>query len=117
MQANSKFRDPKLFPQMADPLLQGKFPGKDLNQAVAIAAMCLQQEASVRPLISDVVTALSFLSQASDERPCSSLADPVLHSPKENRGQTEHHDDSDSRLDYCREHSNVDNIDEKILSC
>ncbi|XP_056165588.1 probable serine/threonine-protein kinase PBL25 [Syzygium oleosum] len=114
--AYPKFRDPKLFPQMADPLLQGKFPEKDLNQAVAIAAMCLQEKASVRPLMSDVVTALSFLSGASDERPCSSLADPELHSPKENDGETEHDDDSDSRQDYCREHSDVVDIDEKILS-
>ncbi|KAL3725717.1 hypothetical protein ACJRO7_030704 [Eucalyptus globulus] len=95
--ASPKFRDPKLFPQMADPLLRGKFLEKDLNQAVAIAAMCLQEEASMRPLMSDIETALSFLSGASDERPCSSLVDPELHSPKEIDGQTEHNDDSDSR--------------------
>lgn len=34
---------------------------KALNQAVGVAAMCLQEEASVRPLIADVVMALSFL--------------------------------------------------------
>lgn len=67
---------------MADPLLQGKFLEKDLNQAVAIAAMCLQEEASMRPLMSDIETALSFLSGASVERPCSSLVDPELHSPR-----------------------------------
>ncbi|KAI6703762.1 hypothetical protein NL676_012898 [Syzygium grande] len=100
----------------ADPLPQGKFPEKDLNQAVAIAAMCLQEHASVRPLMSVLVTALSFLSGASYERPCSSLADPELHSPEEFDGETEHDDDSDSRQDYCREHSNVVDIDEKILS-
>lgn len=47
---------------MADPSLEGNFPIKGLYQALAIAAMCLQEEASVRPLISDVVTALDFLS-------------------------------------------------------
>lgn len=47
---------------MADPSLEGKYPIKGLYQALAIAAMCLQEEASVRPLISDVVTALTFLS-------------------------------------------------------
>lgn len=52
---------------MADPLLEGKFPEKDLNQAVAIAAMCLQDEPSVRPLISDVVTALGFIVASPDE--------------------------------------------------
>ncbi|RWR97559.1 putative serine/threonine-protein kinase PBL26 [Cinnamomum micranthum f. kanehirae] len=56
------FKDPKRFPELADPALQGNFPAKGLNQAVAVAAMCIQEEASVRPLIADVVIALSFLS-------------------------------------------------------
>lgn len=47
---------------MADPLLEGNYPEKSLYQALAIAAMCLQEEASSRPLITDVVTALEFLS-------------------------------------------------------
>lgn len=42
------------------------FPEKALNQAVAVAAMCLQEEATVRPLMSDVVTALGFLGTAPD---------------------------------------------------
>lgn len=48
---------------MADPLLDDNYPVKGLYQALAVAAMCLQEEASVRPLISDVVTALDFLAQ------------------------------------------------------
>ncbi|KAF2538150.1 hypothetical protein F2Q68_00019350 [Brassica cretica] len=60
------FRDPTRFPQLADPLLRGEFPEKSLNQAVAVAAMCLNEEPMVRPLISDVVTALSFLGASSD---------------------------------------------------
>lgn len=46
---------------MADPLLKNKFPERSLNQAVGVAAMCLQEEPSVRPLISDVVAALTTL--------------------------------------------------------
>ncbi|KAF2307366.1 hypothetical protein GH714_026656 [Hevea brasiliensis] len=65
--AQPMFRDPKRFPDMADPVLNKQFPEKDLNQAVAIAAMCLQEESAARPLMSDVVTALSFLSVAKDE--------------------------------------------------
>ncbi|KAE8659307.1 Serine/threonine-protein kinase PBS1 [Hibiscus syriacus] len=49
------------FPQLADPLLKGDYPCKGLQQAIAVAAMCLQEEANVRPQMSDVVTALSFL--------------------------------------------------------
>ncbi|XP_058744318.1 probable serine/threonine-protein kinase PBL25 [Vicia villosa] len=65
--AQPLFRDPKKYPDMADPLLNKHFPEKDLNQAVAIAAMCLQEEPEARPLIGDVVTALSFLSTAPTE--------------------------------------------------
>ncbi|KAG4983574.1 hypothetical protein JHK87_028323 [Glycine soja] len=60
--ATPLFKDPKRYPEMADPLLNKNFPEKDLNQVVAIASMCLQEEAEARPLISDVVTALGFLS-------------------------------------------------------
>ncbi|KAJ8555996.1 hypothetical protein K7X08_022754 [Anisodus acutangulus] len=60
--AQPLFRNKKKFHLMVDPLLEGNYPRKGLCQALAIAAMCLQQEASVRPLISDVVTALAFLS-------------------------------------------------------
>jgi len=66
-QAQPIFRDPKRYPDMADPNLNNDFPEKDLNQVVAIAAMCLQEEAAARPLMSDVVTALSFLSTANTE--------------------------------------------------
>ncbi|KAF5741257.1 serine/threonine-protein kinase [Tripterygium wilfordii] len=61
VEAEPVFKDPSRYPELADPLLQGDFPIRGLNQAVAVAAMCLHEEASVRPLISDVVTALSFL--------------------------------------------------------
>lgn len=46
---------------MADPLLQGRYPIRGLYQALAVAAMCLQEQAATRPLIGDVVTALSYL--------------------------------------------------------
>ncbi|KAH6778490.1 Protein kinase superfamily protein [Perilla frutescens var. frutescens] len=60
--AQPLFKDKKQFHSMADPLLEGKYPEKSLYQALAIAAMCLQEDAASRPLISDVVTALEFLS-------------------------------------------------------
>lgn len=46
---------------MADPLLQGRYPMRGLYQALAVAAMCLQEQAATRPLIGDVVTALTYL--------------------------------------------------------
>ncbi|EOA30232.1 hypothetical protein CARUB_v10013354mg [Capsella rubella] len=61
------FRDPKRYPDMADPMLEKKFSERGLNQAVAIASMCVQEEAAARPLISDVMVALSFLSMATED--------------------------------------------------
>lgn len=60
-QARPLFKDRRKFPKMADPLLQGRYPMRGLYQALAVAAMCLQEQASTRPLIGDVVTALSYL--------------------------------------------------------
>jgi len=40
---------------------------KSLNQAVAIAAMCLQGEQAARPLMSDVVTALNSLTRMTSD--------------------------------------------------
>ncbi|KAL1211428.1 Receptor-like kinase LIP2 [Cardamine amara subsp. amara] len=61
------FRDPKRYPDMADPVLEKKFSERGLNQAVAIASMCVQEEATARPLISDVMVALSFLSMPTED--------------------------------------------------
>ncbi|KAF3787591.1 Serine/threonine-protein kinase, partial [Nymphaea thermarum] len=61
------FRDQKRYHELADPKLKGNYPEKGLNQAIAVAAMCLQEEASTRPFIADVVTALSFLSMTTDD--------------------------------------------------
>ncbi|KAK7373676.1 hypothetical protein VNO80_07092 [Phaseolus coccineus] len=59
--ASPILKDPNRYSELADPLLGGNFPMRALHQALAVAAMCLNGEPSVRPFISDVVTALSFL--------------------------------------------------------
>ncbi|WZZ28607.1 hypothetical protein YC2023_012008 [Brassica napus] len=59
--ASPLFKDKRKFTLMADPLLEGKYPTKGLYQALAVAAMCLQEEAETRPTMSDVVTALEYL--------------------------------------------------------
>ncbi|KAK9725596.1 hypothetical protein RND81_05G156000 [Saponaria officinalis] len=59
--ARPLFKDRRKFPKMADPLLQGHYPMRGLYQALAVAAMCLQEQAATRPLIGDVVTALNYL--------------------------------------------------------
>ncbi|KDP36786.1 hypothetical protein JCGZ_08077 [Jatropha curcas] len=54
-------KDQKKFYQLVDPLLQGRYPRRCLNYAVAITAMCLHEEAHFRPLIGDIVVALEYL--------------------------------------------------------
>ncbi|GMN50336.1 hypothetical protein TIFTF001_019497 [Ficus carica] len=73
------FKDPQKYPQLADPLLKGDFPVRGLHQAVAVAAMCLNEEPSSRPFISDIVSALSFLGTSPDTAttPCISSPSPT----------------------------------------
>ncbi|XP_031250114.1 probable serine/threonine-protein kinase PBL7 [Pistacia vera] len=59
--ARPLFKDRRKFSQMADPMLQGQYPVRGLYQALAVAAMCVQEQPNMRPLIADVVTALSYL--------------------------------------------------------
>ncbi|XP_059665669.1 probable serine/threonine-protein kinase PBL7 [Cornus florida] len=89
------FKDPRRFPELADPLLKLDFTVTSLNQAIGVAAMCLQEEPSVRPLISDVVTALNSLTQVKDEPNLSSL--PVSKTGNISRDgySSEDHQDGD----------------------
>ncbi|KAM7275132.1 hypothetical protein ACFE04_016998 [Oxalis oulophora] len=93
-QAQPMLRDPKRFPDMADPHLNKQFPEKSLNQAVAIAAMCVQEEPTARPFMSDVVTALSFLTAVEDAP--SPIMPPVMSEELNNGTNDNNDDDSDS---------------------
>ncbi|CAN4105123.1 unnamed protein product [Withania somnifera] len=46
---------------MVDPALDGQFSARCLHHAVAVTAMCLQEQANFRPSITDIVTALDYL--------------------------------------------------------
>ncbi|CAL5422492.1 unnamed protein product [Camellia sinensis] len=59
--ARPLFKDRRKFSQMADPTLQGQYPARGLYQALSVAAMCVQEQPTMRPVIADVVTALSYL--------------------------------------------------------
>ncbi|KAH0633600.1 serine/threonine-protein kinase At3g07070-like [Solanum tuberosum] len=73
------FKDTKRHIELADPLLGANFPRKNFSQAVAIASMCLQDDPVVRPLISDVVTALSTLSVPDSPFASPTRAPPPMH--------------------------------------
>lgn len=62
-QAKPMLKDRRGYHELVDPLLRGDYPERVLNQAVGVAAMCLQEEASVRPYMSDAVVALGFLAE------------------------------------------------------
>ena len=78
-QAEPIFKDTKRHIELADPLLGANFPRKNFSQAVAIASMCLQDDPVVRPLISDVVTALSTLSVPDSPFASPTRAPPPMH--------------------------------------
>lgn len=63
---------------------------RSLHQAVAVAAMCLNEEPSVRPLISDVVTALSFLGASQMNQ------DPQVMSPIDMPSPTTNEEEEES---------------------
>ncbi|XP_007043875.2 PREDICTED: serine/threonine-protein kinase PBS1 [Theobroma cacao] len=66
--ARPLFNDRRKFSKLADPRLQGRYPMRGLYQALAVASMCIQEQAATRPLIGDVVTALSYLANQAYDR-------------------------------------------------
>ncbi|KAJ4703164.1 Kinase family protein [Melia azedarach] len=66
--ARPLLRDKKKFTMIADPLLEGNYPRKGLYQALAVAGMCLEEDADARPFMGDVVTALEYLSSPLDDK-------------------------------------------------
>ncbi|KAK2431611.1 putative serine/threonine-protein kinase pbl23 [Trifolium repens] len=54
-------KNKRKYTSLVDPLLKGNYPMRGLYQALAIASMCLLEDATARPLIGDVVTALGVL--------------------------------------------------------
>lgn len=71
--ARPLFKDRRKFSQMADPMLQGQYPARGLYQALAVAAMCVQEQPTLRPLIADVVTALSYLASQKFDPECQAV--------------------------------------------
>lgn len=82
---------------MVDPLLQGQYPVRGLYQALAISAMCVQEQPSMRPVVSDVVLALNFLA--------SSKYDPNSPSSSSRKNASFHRDrdDEEKRPDLVKE--------------
>ncbi|XP_057449086.1 probable serine/threonine-protein kinase PBL5 isoform X2 [Lotus japonicus] len=101
--AKPLFRDRQKFSQMVDPLLQGQYPKRGLYQALAIAAMCVQEQPSMRPVVADVVTALNYLA--------SNKYDPLnqhVQTSKNPSPPKDGRDDDDHRHSSSSEHNAED---------
>lgn len=59
--ARPLLRDRKNIYQMVDPELQGHYPSKQLYKAFATALICVQEQPSTRPRVSEVVKALDHI--------------------------------------------------------
>lgn len=104
---------------MADPLLKKGFSVTSLNQAVGVAAMCLQEEPSARPFISDISAALSFLAMAPPEAPIPERLAPMLSRVSTSRKNPAHEQDdhsSDSSEDDEGTHSDKQEHDQDYIS-
>jgi len=103
--ARPLFKDRRKFPKMADPLLQGRYPMRGLYQALAVAAMCLQEQAATRPLIGDVVTALSYLASQTYETGVvplnSSRIDPQPVRDKDEKSSSRREDQDEMAHNRC----------------
>ncbi|KAL6543314.1 putative serine/threonine-protein kinase pbl7 [Orobanche hederae] len=71
------FKDKRKFSQVADRPLQGQYPTRGLYQALAIASMYVQDQPTMRSMIADVVTVLTYLSSQKYE--------PELNQPQKNK--------------------------------
>ncbi|RZC60976.1 hypothetical protein C5167_022733 [Papaver somniferum] len=59
--ARGRLQNPRKLTEMVDPLLQGHYPEQSIRNVFILAAWCIQETPSMRPLISDIVTELSRL--------------------------------------------------------
>ena len=89
------FKDQKRYHELVDPLIK-EYPAKALNQVVAMAAMCLQEEDSVRPLMADVVMTLGFLTAMLPDPPAPAAPPAAAAAPEPKKDRESDHSDSSS---------------------
>jgi hypothetical protein len=98
MQAQPMFKDQKRYHELVDPLVKREYPAKALNQVVAMASMCLQEEDCVRPMMGDVVMTLGFLTMLPPDPPSVNVPPPAAapEPKKDEKSHKSHHSDSSS---------------------
>lgn len=90
------FKDQKRYHELVDPLIKKEYAAKALNQVVAMAAMCLQEEDSVRPLMADVVMTLGFLTAMPPDPPAPAAPPPAAAPESKEDKESDHSDSSSS---------------------
>jgi hypothetical protein len=90
------FKDQKRYHELVDPLVKREYPAKALNQVVAMASMCLQEEDCVRPMMGDVVMTLGFLTALPPDPPSVTVVVPPPAAPAPKKDDKAHHSDSSS---------------------
>ncbi|KAL3649361.1 putative serine/threonine-protein kinase pbl7 [Castilleja foliolosa] len=88
--AKPLFKDRKKFHEMVDPMLEGKYPMRGLYQVLAISAMCIQEQPTLRPAITDIVSALKYLATQTYE--------PKIH-PIPSPGSSHEGDEDTKKVD------------------
>ncbi|KAG6474981.1 hypothetical protein ZIOFF_064198 [Zingiber officinale] len=74
--------DKRKYHQLADPLLQGRYPLRPFQQLIAVILTCLQEQPRVRPVMADVVVALDYVaSQPYVSEPDTEKISPPPSSP------------------------------------
>ncbi|KAJ3689721.1 hypothetical protein LUZ61_018885 [Rhynchospora tenuis] len=77
--ARPYLNDRRKFYYLADPAMQGHFPQRAFHQIVVIISMCLQEQPHVRPIIADVVVAITHVaSQRYVSEPSTAVNSPTL---------------------------------------
>ncbi|BAF17684.1 probable serine/threonine-protein kinase PBL7 [Oryza sativa Japonica Group] len=104
------FKDQKRYHELVDPLIKSEYAAKALNQVVAMAAMCLQEEDSVRPLMADVVMTLGFLTSLPPDPPAASVPAPA---PSASPAPKSDHSDSSSSSSSDDDDDDNDNEEEE----
>ncbi|XP_051206110.1 probable serine/threonine-protein kinase PBL23 [Lolium perenne] len=96
--AQPMFKDQKRYHELVDPLVKREYPAKALNQVVAMASMCLQEEDCVRPMMGDVVMTLGFLTMLPPDPPSVNVPPPAAapEPKKDEKSHKSHHSDSSS---------------------
>ncbi|CAM0955149.1 unnamed protein product [Alopecurus aequalis] len=92
--AQPMFKDQKRYHELVDPLVKREYPAKALNQVVAMASMCLQEEDCVRPMMGDVVMTLGFLTALPPDPPSVEVVPAASPAPK--KYDKSHHSESSS---------------------